>query len=578
MGKGLFYVLLSIFLILAAVFTGNEQITHFLAPAAEPGMFSKINDGALLFRIIIFIDGILLLLYSYYQYKGNIQASTEKYPPLWTPNKNQPTVWHEYSYYWQTVSIILIAAFILRIISLNSDLWIDEVFTVVNYVRLPIGQIVTDYSTDNQHIFFSVLSHISITIFGEHSWSIRLPSLLFGVASIWATMKLASLVFGKRIAIYAGLLMAISYHHIWFSQNARGYAILLFGATLSTYYLLKALQHQKWRYWIGYATISAFSIWTHITAVFISLAHGIVIFILLINDGNIKARLWTPLAGFLLTAWITIHLHALILPQMIAFYMQPGAGGGGLRKTAMQSPMWLLQETLRNLGISTSYHWIAIAGILALTIPVGYWLFKQDRVFTTISTLPGVLLFATMFYLGRNLWPRMFFFEMSAIIIMIVIALLTLGIYIRRKLFNNASKYYADFPLVILSILFMMKLPALYQYPKQDFTGARDYVRKNMGNNDKVIVLGHAGFVYTSYYAKEWKNALSITDMKKYQSTNGYTWVLYSIPDYIENVMPEISRSLKKDYTLQKIFHGTLGNGDIFVQKSNRSGQKISAR
>ncbi len=567
MGKGIFHALLSIFLILAAIFTGNEQITHFLAPAVEPGMFSRINDGALLFRIIVFIDGILLLVYTYYQNKNNIKVNAEKYPPLWTPKNNQPAIWNEFSYYWQTIGIILTAAFILRIISLNSDLWIDEVFTVVNYVRLPIGQIVTDYSTDNQHIFFSVLSHISTTIFGEHPWSIRLPSLLFGVASIWATMKLASLVYGKRIAIYAGLLMTISYHHIWFSQNARGYAILLFGATLSTYYLLRALQYQKWRYWVGYATILAFSIWTHITAVFIALAHAIVIFILLVNDGNIRVRIWKPLSGFLLTAWITIHLHALILPQMIDFYMQPGAGGG-LQKTVMQNPMWLLQETLRNLGIDPSFQWVAIAGILTLLIPVGYWLFKQDRVFTAISTLPGVLLFATMFYLGRNLWPRMFFFEMSAIIILMVISLLTLGIFTRTKLLKSAPKHYAELPLAILVILFMMKLPALYQYPKQDFTGARDYVKNNMHRNDKVVVLAHAGYVFTNYYAKEWKTANSIADLRKYQSQEGCTWILYSLPQHIKNAMPEISHAIKKDYKLQKIFHGTLGGGDIFIHRS----------
>lgn len=149
-----------------------------------------------------------------------------------------------------------------------------------------------------------------------------------------------------------------------------------------------------------------------------------------------------------------------------------------------------------------------------------------------------------------------------------VISLLTLGIFTRTKLLKSAPKHYAELPLAILVILFMMKLPALYQYPKQDFTGARDYVKNNMHRNDKVVVLAHAGYVFTNYYAKEWKTANSIADLRKYQSQEGCTWILYSLPQHIKNAMPEISHAIKKDYKLQKIFHGTLGGGDIFIHRS----------
>ena len=72
-------------------------------------------------------------------------------------------------------------------------------------------------------------------------------------------MRLARLVYGNRAAVMTGLLLTLSWHHIWFSQNARGYTILLFGTVLATDLLLRALRDGLWRYWVGYALVIAFS-------------------------------------------------------------------------------------------------------------------------------------------------------------------------------------------------------------------------------------------------------------------------------------------------------------------------------
>lgn len=98
---------------------------------------------------------------------------------------------------------------ILRIISLNNDLWIDEVITVANFIRLPAGEILTDFSNDNQHLFFPLLSHFSVCIFGGSAWAIRLSSVLFDFASIIAAIHLATLVYGRRVAVYSELLLSI---------------------------------------------------------------------------------------------------------------------------------------------------------------------------------------------------------------------------------------------------------------------------------------------------------------------------------------------------------------------------------
>jgi uncharacterized membrane protein len=48
------------------------------------------------------------------------------------------------------------------------------------------------------------------------------------VASIGALYLLGRAVAGPTEALFAAALMTVAYHHVWFSQNARGYSGLLF--------------------------------------------------------------------------------------------------------------------------------------------------------------------------------------------------------------------------------------------------------------------------------------------------------------------------------------------------------------
>jgi 4-amino-4-deoxy-L-arabinose transferase-like glycosyltransferase len=84
---------------------------------------------------------------------------------------------------WGWLALFASAALVLRAIGLDSGLWYDEIITLVDSVRAPLYSIVTEFPGNNQHTLFSVLAHISTGVFGEHAWSVRLPSLVFGVAA-----------------------------------------------------------------------------------------------------------------------------------------------------------------------------------------------------------------------------------------------------------------------------------------------------------------------------------------------------------------------------------------------------------
>ena len=54
---------------------------------------------------------------------------------------------------------------VLRMIGLNHELWYDEILTLVEYVRKPLSEIVSQYSRNN-HLLYSVLAHASLNVFG----------------------------------------------------------------------------------------------------------------------------------------------------------------------------------------------------------------------------------------------------------------------------------------------------------------------------------------------------------------------------------------------------------------------------
>ena len=127
------------------------------------------------------------------------------------------------------VAILTFAGLVLRVIGLNEGMWFDEIATLVDYIRLPATQIIGHYTTLNNHVFYSLLAHFSAGWFVESAWSLRLPAVSFGVATIPAAYYLGRQITARREAFLAAAFLALSYLHVWFSQDARGYTGLVLG-------------------------------------------------------------------------------------------------------------------------------------------------------------------------------------------------------------------------------------------------------------------------------------------------------------------------------------------------------------
>lgn len=97
---------------------------------------------------------------------------------------------------------------------------------------------------------------ISAKIFGVHGWSVVLPSILFGIGSVYLIYSLVSKRFGKVPARIAALVMTLTPIVVADSRTNNMDATLVFFLLLSVWFVQKAILKHQLRYlWIGFALI-----------------------------------------------------------------------------------------------------------------------------------------------------------------------------------------------------------------------------------------------------------------------------------------------------------------------------------
>jgi len=525
-------------------------------------------DGFHLLRVVWLLDVLMLILVVWW----NRKQAPVAIAPWWLP-RPRPSGLSDGRY--RLILWLLIAlAVALRCLSLNSDLWLDEVLSLVQYVRLDLGEILTDFRDDNQHLLYSALAHASIGIFGESAAAFRLPAMLFGAASIWASAHLARYVFGKNEALLTAALLTLSYHHVWFSQNARAYTMLLFGTVVSTDLLLRALASGNRRYWLAYAVTLAITAWAHLTGVFVAFAHGMILLFIGLRNlrcAHSKSWQWQPFLALGLAAWLTINLYAPVLLQMHQYFSRPSAGSTP-GPVAWSKPVWLINEMLHHMGVSLALGWVGLSVSALLGLLGLFHVFKRDRLFTALAIAPVVLTMLALYLLGRSLWPRMFFQELGFLAVITSAGALGAGRFLARVM-GRAPGLLQAAPAFLLCLLLALSLPRVYRHPKQDFTGARDYVMAHLQPGDTVLGLHMAGRAYRLYYEPDWPEVDSVRQLDEQRARSSYTWLVLTLPTYIRNAKPELQQELDRKYDVVQKFPGTLGDGDMIVLRSKNRGK-----
>lgn len=121
---------------------------------------------------------------------------------------------------------VLIVALLCRIPGLFTEpFWYDEVTTAA-FAQLPLSSIGA-LAGDTHPPLFYLAQWITAHLFGTSEIALRLPSLLFGVLSVYLIYRLTlALGMNRNTALVAALIVAVMPGALRYSNEARGYAQL----------------------------------------------------------------------------------------------------------------------------------------------------------------------------------------------------------------------------------------------------------------------------------------------------------------------------------------------------------------
>jgi mannosyltransferase len=141
---------------------------------------------------------------------------------------------------WGITLIVLLAA-ALRLFRLGTkELWYDE----ASSLALALNAFAHFGAISYKPVYFLFLkSWIFFT--GTGAFWVRLPSVVFGAATVYTVYLLGRDIRGRRVGLISAFLLAVSCFHIYHSQQARHFTLLALLSSISFLYYFRALRPQS---------------------------------------------------------------------------------------------------------------------------------------------------------------------------------------------------------------------------------------------------------------------------------------------------------------------------------------------
>lgn len=472
----------------------------------------------------------------------------------------------------QILSAILLLAFGLRIWGLNAPLWYDEITTVETHLRLPWDDMMTSYSM-NHHYLYSLQAKIAASLFGEAAWSVRLPAMVFGVASIAAIWVLIKRIADVRIAHIVALLLALSFHHIWFSQNARGYTELAFWSTIGMILFLDGMRTPRLKTWLAYSACLALAIATHLTGFFFFAAQGLtwlsVAAINIRRSGVMHDAVKLPAIGYLVGGAVALAFYAPILSSVVEVASTVSETSQTDVMQEYQNPLWSILEAFRTiLGSLGPILGLIAFGVITLSVIGALHLRQKNSLFAPIVGLHIVLTMILLMALGMRIWPRFFFVDIGFLMVLIVVGVYATCTWVQQR--QSILPANTIFPLAVaaMTLLSIGLASRNYTAPKQNLAGAVSYVAAETDVDARIYGIGVAGPLYNSFYDTNWTVIETQEEFDAALEAPGQVFFVVAFPGRYFRVLPGMDAMVDSGaLELVKRFPGTLGDGNVLIFK-----------
>jgi len=354
--------------------------------------------------------------------------------------------------------------------------------------------------TDVHPPLLHFLIHFSTKIFGFSAFSVRLPSALAGIGTIYFSYLIFKKLFNEKIGLISAFLVSISTLLIYASQEARFYSLLTFLFLGAFYFVLKIREKSEVTSWLGFGLFSIAMVYCQYLGWFLL---GLLSVILLWQKKDILKHFISIIAVWAVAILAYIpqipimlnQIHGRLLEQPATFALKANLTGifnAFYRFGAGRIFLDLNPSLQNNLAWAKSQPVIFILFLLTLILPAIFFIagiiysFKKKmpgRVLAIIVIIFGILLALSISEIGSRsvrylLFISPFYYTFLSIAI----------IYLWPKIYGKILT-------VLLILIFGWALVNYYHFtvqaPGEDKVAK--FLMENIKENEAVLIKGSFG-------------------------------------------------------------------------------------
>lgn len=440
---------------------------------------------------------------------------------------------------WPWIKILLAIGVFLRVYPYlyNRSLWYDEAMLVYSILDQPYSALMSALPYNQAApIGYMVTQKLLVTLFGDSEYSLRLITLLAGIAIVFLFYSLVKSFFKKRYQVWALTLFVFCQPAIYYSSEVKPYGIDLFFTLLLSVLFIQV--NKKKSGWVNLLIAGAVSIYFSFPAIFILAGGGICLFVKWIKNKD-----WKNLKKIISIGIFWVILFAI----NFYFFIKPGLQNDTLTSMhithsfplafwKIESLRWYLDfyfSQFRNPG-GIFIH--ILAGIIAI---LGLYSALKSTSFKWLLLLTPFTLTLLVSSAGSySTIPRLMLFSIPLLLCLVIEGLRNLAIFVRR--FFSFRYRRLIIPIVFLILLLQPFLNAIHLTiePKvvEEISPVIEHITSNWKAGDQLYIYSEANPAF-QYYQRfyEWPRVtFTVGGLEKsawpkdIDNFKGRTWVLFS--------------------------------------------------
>ena len=408
-------------------------------------------------------------------------------------------------YIFIILSLIIVIGAFLRIYKLgDQSLWLDEARSFFR-ANQNIHSLWVNQPKESNPPLYDTLFHFYLQLTSSNDeHNVRFFSAIIGILLIPLIFFVGKYMFGARAGLFSSFLVAISPYHIYYSQDAKMYALLAFISLGSFFFYYLSLEKGNNFYWVFYTVTTIALVYSHNMGFLLFLSQ-VIIFIVLFRKTRDNLRSF--FLSFLIIA-------VFLVPRVFCW----------LRQISIDANPWLKSASINDLIQTFSYfsvlswriqisHLVSIALVICLPIYIFVFLngifarneyndFKikylneLDKVKFVLIFLFVPLVISLLVSLKKPIYLAgrydMFVFPFFCLVVGLGLAKIkrvTLRVVLLVGLTMSAVLCLHDY---------------YYVFRKSNDRTVANYVQSNMGQNDILIFTDLSSYTFRYYWKQDY--------------------------------------------------------------------------